>query len=207
MARGGEGVGRSGRSPAVQLSLSVIGDIESAVLAGNWIETAAAYAGVHRRSLYRWLRRGDECSDLSPDELTPLDRLCVELQRRVSLAEALIEDECARTLARHQEWRARAWYLERRFPARWGRQPEDRVSDGLEVEDRRAAMQRLQALHEDPDAREALATLADREAALALSPGGAGPVLDVPVADPAGPAGAPRDAGPLASSASPEPDR
>ncbi|NLJ75865.1 MAG: hypothetical protein GX325_01220, partial [Peptococcaceae bacterium] len=33
--------------------------IVTAIRAGNYIETAAAYAGIHKSTLYDWLKRGE----------------------------------------------------------------------------------------------------------------------------------------------------
>jgi len=93
-------------------------DVKSKILAairgGNYIETAAAWAGVNKTTLYAWLKQGaaEEAGDY----------------RRFSdaVAEALAHAEvadlaCVGDSAKRGNWQAAAWRLERRNSARWGR--------------------------------------------------------------------------------------
>lgn len=55
------------------ISQDIIDKIANAVRAGNYIETAAAYAGISKDSLYKWLKKGAKSRNspnpLSEDEL------------------------------------------------------------------------------------------------------------------------------------------
>lgn len=66
------------------------------------IEGACQAANISRRTYYRWMEQIPEFKEL------------------VNAAEADIEAECATDIKRSDDWRAKAWFLERRFPQRWG---------------------------------------------------------------------------------------
>ena len=88
-----------------------------AIRKGNYLETAAAYAGIGISTFYDWIRRGDQTrgskfSDFS--EAVKKARAEAEAH-----AVAVIRD------AAHNSWQAAAWWLERSFPDRWGRTHRD----------------------------------------------------------------------------------
>lgn len=105
----------------------VTSKILSAIRGGNYIETAAAWAGVNKQTIYDWLRQGAaattgpfrEFSDAVGEALAHAE--IVDLQ---NVAEA----------AKKGNWQAAAWRLERRNPSRWGRKdrvpvaPEDEIN-------------------------------------------------------------------------------
>lgn len=81
--------------------------------AGNYVETAAAAAGISKETLYKWLRRGAR-SKGGP---------CRDFADAVAVAQAQAEARDVALIARAAEsqWQAAAWRLERRLPARWSR--------------------------------------------------------------------------------------
>lgn len=87
--------------------------IADAIRAGNYAQVAARYGGIGESTYYEWLRRGGEGE-------APF----VEFMEAVKEAEAQAE---VRNMALIQQaaqggtWQAAAWYLERRYPARYGR--------------------------------------------------------------------------------------
>jgi hypothetical protein len=85
-----------------------------ALRAGAHMEQAAAYASVHRATIYRWLMRGE--SDDAPQRFR-------DFAATVSEAESGFEIASLALIARagDEHWQARAWLLERRHPKRWGR--------------------------------------------------------------------------------------
>jgi len=93
--------------------------ITDAIRAGNYMETAAAYAGIHKDTLYAWLKRG--ARDKSPK--SPYRQFSDAVEK--ALAEAEVRDVALIAKAAEKEWQAAAWRLERKFPDRWGRK--DRV--------------------------------------------------------------------------------
>jgi transposase len=96
-------------TPALQEKIVMV------IRGGNYIETAAAYAGISKQTLYNWLRRGARQKSGQYREFA----LAVEQ----ALAEAEMRDlALIEQAARDGKWQAAAWRLERRFPKRWGRQ-------------------------------------------------------------------------------------
>lgn len=111
---GGPGSGRKrcgGRPTKLtpQLHLEIVKFIE----AGNYIETAAAVAGVSPSTLRHWIRRGARQRD-GPYRL---------FSEAVKRAEARAEASALVRIrqAGEKNWTAEAWYLERKFPHKWGR--------------------------------------------------------------------------------------
>jgi transposase-like protein len=108
--------------------------IIQAVTAGNYLETAAQYAGIDGSTLRRWVAKGE--SDTSAE---PYRSFCTALKSARAAAEvrsvALIQQA-----ATGGTWQAAAWYLERSYPDRWGRTrvevtgPSDGSSQPIRVE-------------------------------------------------------------------------
>lgn len=101
--------------------------IVQAVRAGNYIETAAAYAGVAKSTLYDWMKRG--ARERQRLERNPKARAkkseapYVEFSNAIqkALAESEMFDVATIGRASRDNWQAAAWRLERKFPERWGR--------------------------------------------------------------------------------------
>jgi len=102
---------RTGRPP--KLTQEIQDRIVSAITAGNYLETAAAFAGIHRATLHRWLKRGAETTIGQYREF----RDAVERAQ----AQAEIRDVAIIGQAATKHWQAAAWRLERKFHDRWGR--------------------------------------------------------------------------------------
>lgn len=91
----------------------VANTIVLAIRAGNYMETAAAHAGVNKDTLHDWLRRGArgekpyiEFSDSVKKALADAEMTDVMLVGKAAQAGA---------------WQAAAWRLERRNRKRWGK--------------------------------------------------------------------------------------
>ncbi|MCA1697442.1 MAG: hypothetical protein LC790_00460 [Actinobacteria bacterium] len=109
-AHGGQAVGR----PTL-LSDELEQKLTDALRAGNYLSVAAAYAGVSRSTVHRWLALAEE---ENPDP-----RL-VHLRDEVRKAEAAAEVHAVAVMRKASaagEWRAAATFLERRYPERWRR--------------------------------------------------------------------------------------
>ena len=96
-----------------KLTLEVQEKIVQAVAAGNYLETAAAFAGVHRFTLHRWLKIGANAKSGKHRQF------CDAVQE--AMAKAEIRDVAIIGQAAQKQWQAAAWRLERKFPERWGR--------------------------------------------------------------------------------------
>jgi len=101
--------------------------IISAIKAGNYIETAAAYAGISKNTLYEWLKRGERekqrVEKSNKAKIKKSEEIYVKFTDAVekALAEAEMRDVLIIGKAAEKEWQAAAWRLERKFPDRWGR--------------------------------------------------------------------------------------
>ena len=80
---------------------------------GNYVETAAALAGISKDSLYRWLKKGAVAKS------GLLKGFSDAVQKAQAEAEA--RDVGLIGKAAKDQWQAAAWRLERKFPDRWGR--------------------------------------------------------------------------------------
>ena len=92
--------------------------IVQAIAGGNYLETAAAYGGVAYDTFNGWMNKGER--NEKP--------LYVEFYHAVKKAEADAEAlRVARISKAGQEgnWQADAWYLERRYPSRWGKRVQE----------------------------------------------------------------------------------
>jgi hypothetical protein len=94
------------------------------------METAAQYAGLHKDTLYEWLKRGarekDRVARNPRNRIREEERLFVLFSDAIkeALAQAEIQDVTMITqAAMNGAWQAAAWRLERKFPGRWGRKP------------------------------------------------------------------------------------
>ena len=102
------------------------------VRAGNFLEVAGSAAGIHRTTLHRWLRAGKE------QERGRYKRFLDAVTKAQAEGEA--RDVALIAKAASEDWRAAAWRLERKSPARYGA----RVQIGVQ-EELNAALDRLKA--------------------------------------------------------------
>ena len=114
-----------------KLNIDTHNKIISAIRAGNYIETAAAYAGIDKSTLYDWLKRGErEKQRVAQNpryKIRKSEEPYVEFSNAVekALAEAEVRDVAIIAKAAEEQWQAAAWRLERKFPDRWGRKKLD----------------------------------------------------------------------------------
>lgn len=131
----------------IKLNEEIKNKIISAIRAGNYMETSAAYAGISKSSLYEWLKRGErEKQRIERNKrfkIRKSEEIFVDFSDAVekALAEAEIRDVMRIERAAEVYWQAAAWRLERKFPDRWGRKIKTELSgpDGgpIEVSDAR----------------------------------------------------------------------
>lgn len=107
-----------------------------AIRAGNYLETAAAYAGISKKTLHEWMRRGRrETERVEKAEgrarVRKKEAPFVEFLHSVekALAEAEVRDVILIGKAAEVNWQAAAWRLERKFPDRWGRRERQRPEE------------------------------------------------------------------------------
>lgn len=97
--------------------------IVQTIQAGNYIETAAAFVGVSKPTLYDWMKRGHaQKTGQFRDFLNAV---------QMALASAETRDVALIAKAATEDWKAAAWRLERKFPDRWGRRDKVTVLQAL----------------------------------------------------------------------------
>jgi hypothetical protein len=94
--------------------------------AGNYIETAAALAGIARSSVYLWLRRGAREAEGPYREFS-------DMVRR-AMAEAESADLAVIGRAARADWRAAAWRLAHRHPERYGGRVRAAGDDAMDMD-------------------------------------------------------------------------
>ncbi len=127
----------NGMARPTKLTPDVRDRIATMIRSGAYAEQAARAAGIAPSTYYSWLERGESG-----------ERPFSEFSETIKTAEAKAEQqrvECIQDAAEAGTWQAAAWWLERRFPARWGRrsaEPPAR-SPAANVEDLDAEVERL----------------------------------------------------------------
>lgn len=119
-------------------------DIIDALTAGNYFDAACEYAGITATTGYNWMKRGREELKRRGDPRVKdgtkqweREQPFVEFFEAVSRASARVE---VRTIAKIQQagdddWRALAWFMEHRYPSKWGKQVrEHQGADGGAIE-------------------------------------------------------------------------
>lgn len=102
--------------------------IVDTITGGNYLDTAAAVAGISSSTLHAWLDRGRKARDLAAlggKEAPADERPFVSFLEDVEKARATAEARAVLLIQRAAQdgtWQAAAWYLERSAPKRWGRQ-------------------------------------------------------------------------------------
>lgn len=82
---------------------------------GNYIDTACRLAGVDYTTMRKWFVQGEAEGKGQ----------FYEFAEAVRRAEAVAEAErvaCIIRAGKYDDWKANAWYLERKYPERWGKQ-------------------------------------------------------------------------------------
>jgi hypothetical protein len=122
--------------------------IVESVRQGNYIETAGVLAGVHKTTIYAWLKRGATAKSGSYRRF--------HNAVRQAMAESEVRNLAVIDKAGDHDWRSAAWRLERRFPKRWGRKQYVATEARVEIHHRREEARRVM---KDPEARELAITL------------------------------------------------
>jgi len=98
--------------------------IVKALRAGEYAKAAAEAQGVDESTYYRWLQRGEAALKAADDDDEPVDAKelgYADFLVKVRRAEAEAEQAALRRVQSSEDWRATAWFLERRYPGRWAK--------------------------------------------------------------------------------------
>lgn len=115
-----------------KLNKTLIKNIEKHLKQGNFETITCELVGISTGVYYRWLNVGTEIldgveeKDLSYTYKNPeMYELCVELVQTVKTAKAKAEAQAVANILKAgknpKSWQANAWYLERKYPHRWGK--------------------------------------------------------------------------------------
>lgn len=106
-----------------KLTDDLIVEISRLIREGNYIETTCRAVGISSQSYRTWKKRGEE-------EPTGIYR---QFYTAIDQAEAKAESTylgVVKDAANARVWTAAAWYLERRYPERWGRRQFTDITSG-----------------------------------------------------------------------------
>lgn len=103
---------RGTRGGPTKLTSEVVDIITRSLRMGAFVETAAAFAGVHRDTYYDWMKRGR-----AKGARREYREFVAEVDKAMATAEMLM----LQNVTKAEEWQASAWRLERRYPDRWGK--------------------------------------------------------------------------------------
>lgn len=127
-----------------KLTPEVLSTVSSYLAVGSTLEVAASAAGVGTRTLERWLQRARELVDRVEQHrrVESRDRVYLELMEAITTREAEAEVKALATIQKSAlggDWRAAAWYLEKRHPDKYGvrRRPVGRPLGAGSAPDRR----------------------------------------------------------------------
>lgn len=117
---GGPGSGKKKMGRPTKLTKELGAEICRLIEIGNYLETAAACCDVPPNVCRKWVKEGIRGKDkLHAD-------FAIAYKRAEGLAEASGLERIRQ--AAMKTWQADAWYLERRFPARWRRRDERAIT-------------------------------------------------------------------------------
>jgi transposase len=91
--------------------------ITAAIAAGNYLEVAAAHGGIVYGTLNTWMRKGAAANSGQYREF-------YEAVKRAEADAEMLRIARISKAGSEGNWQADAWYLERRYPDRWGRRTE-----------------------------------------------------------------------------------
>jgi len=109
-----------------KLTEDLISRIVPIIEEGNFAEVAYSSVGIGKTTFYRWLSLGEKAT-------TGVYR---DFWNAIKKAEAIAETRylgVIRDAANSGNWTAAAWYLERRYPDRWGKKDRMDVTSGGEA--------------------------------------------------------------------------
>jgi len=110
---------KTGRPP--KLDDIAVQKICEALSVGSYIESAAAYAGVTKVTLYAWLKAGNRQKRGKYREFLNAVEQAMEMGEMAHVNNIAEKSK--------GDWKASAWMLERKFPKKWGRKEIVRTED------------------------------------------------------------------------------
>lgn len=97
-----------------KLTKELIKEASDIIKMGNYTETVCDYLGISKNTWYRWMKEGEQAKRGLKSEFSDAIK---KAQAHAEIRNLAIIETAAK-----EEWQAAAWYLERKFPKKWGRQ-------------------------------------------------------------------------------------
>ncbi|HXM86142.1 MAG TPA: hypothetical protein VN889_00775 [Solirubrobacteraceae bacterium] len=139
----------------------VAAKIIQAAQAGVYPAVAAAFAGVSTSTLDGWLH--EAAADIDAGRETPLSVFSEEIVRIVAQTEVAALARIRAAMA--EDWRAAAWFIERRFPERWSKRDTRHVEHGAVADGVSGLLGGRQPVSIPLETREKIVALLDEPAA------------------------------------------
>lgn len=126
-----------------KLTPQVQQNIVDALMAGNYFDAACAYAGITDRAGYYWMERGRKELERREGNVKEGTKRWLKEEPFVQFLQAVkkadshaeVKNVALIQKAANETWQAAAWWLERRFPQKWGRKVmEHQGKDGGAIE-------------------------------------------------------------------------
>lgn len=117
------GQNRKAEGRPSKLTPEVRDEIAALLRAGNYVTTVADYMGIHPDTIYEWMRRGERGWKIDHDG--GYVEFSVTVKKAMSEVEMATVDEVRKGFT---NWQSRAWFLERRYPSKWGAQQKQVIS-------------------------------------------------------------------------------
>lgn len=110
-------------SRKLKLTPELLAAIEQEIGDGNYVTTVCQAHGINRTSFYDWKNRGEKASSgLFRDFYEAVERATAKSEQKYV--------EVIKNAANDGTWTAAAWWLERRYPDRWGKREKVDVTSG-----------------------------------------------------------------------------
>lgn len=103
-----------------KLTPELIAKAEKLIASGNYVETACKYLCINKSTWYDWLNKAESRGGIY-----------IAFSNAIKKAEAEAEILAVSqiVLAGNETWQALAWYLERKYPDRWGKRERKDATD------------------------------------------------------------------------------
>lgn len=96
------------------LTKTKIKEICKIIKDGNYDIVACKLVGISQDAFYDWYNKGKAAIEAKEQNIYR------EFAESLDRAKAQAEDSCVKYIKKHKDWKARSWYLSRKFGERWG---------------------------------------------------------------------------------------
>jgi len=119
----------SGRKTKLNKEITI--EVTKRIRAGNYIKVACEAVGISQTSYFDWLKKGEQGIEQYAEFLGAIKK--AEAEAQVNFV-AIIASQAP------TQWQAAAWWLERRFPDKWGRK------EKIEIEKQQVSVKEIEAI-------------------------------------------------------------